>query len=112
MEIFIDGVPSAELIQFGKEAESIANDYPVLIGVDNVDANITFKGALARLHIASGVRYAAPFKPTQTLRTMAGTFGAWNLNHVAQSSVRNQSQKNHSIFFDGPIFGEHTSICD
>ncbi|MEE2787538.1 MAG: LamG-like jellyroll fold domain-containing protein [Myxococcota bacterium] len=110
--IFIDGVPSSDVVQLGKDMEDVESDYPVLIGVDNVDADITFRGALGRLHIANGVQYTEAFEPRINLRPTAATIGLWHFTHVANAAVRNAYQKDHFVHIDGPIAGEHATLCD
>ena len=102
---FIDGVPSAERIQEGAEADLIGNDSPILIGANAEEA--TFKGH-QQLHISHGTQYTEAFEPSTTLSATKDSLGIWNFGDVSNSVVKNPHQKQHYVVIDGPIFHEHS----
>jgi hypothetical protein len=110
--IFIDGVENSTRVENGGKLGDIINDEPVVIGFDTAQKNVSFRGAIASLHISNGVGYSDAFDPQDRIESTDNTIGLWDFTHVSDNAVDNLEDTNYGVRLAGPIYGEHSGLCD
>ena len=84
----------------------------MIIGLDVTDETNNFQGSIASLHIAEGVWYSGDFEAPRDIDTVESTLGLWDFRHIERGMVPNQSHDDLDVRVNGPIYGEHATICD
>jgi hypothetical protein len=111
-EVYIDGVDGTEQLEDGADEVNVVNPHPVVIGQSVNGDSGNFNGSLASLHIARGVWHSADFVAETELEAVETTLGLWDFTQVELGMVQNAENDDYTIRLRGPIYTEHTPVCD
>lgn len=110
--IFIDGSDETQQVEHGGELFDIINDQPVVIGFDPTGEHDVFNGAISSLHLSRGIAYSGAFEPLNHLEGSDLTLGLWDFTHVSSDAIHNLEATDHNVRLTGPVYGEHSGLCN
>ena len=111
-EIYIDGVNGTEQLENGADNIDVINPYPVVIGMGVNGEATNFKGALLSLHMATDIWHSNDFVAESELEAVETTMGLWDFTDISNGMVGNTESDDYPIRLRGPIYTEHSTICD